>query len=119
MFAGYKTHHTLIYLIIIMVISLFWACEARDGLLLYVLSYQDRVKHAINALFRAGITWVYLLCFVALSLGAFQKKHATLHEANSDLGVRGKKGLFSELTSLAVNGEAGQKASPLCAKPWL
>lgn len=99
-----------------MVNSLFWACEDRQGLLLYVLSYQDHIKHAINALSRAGITWLYLLCFVALSLGAFQNKHATLCEAKSDLGVRGKKGLFSELTSLAVSGKAGQKASPPCVK---
>lgn len=99
-----------------MVNSLFGACEDRDGLLFYVLSYQDHIKHAINALSWADITWLYLLCFVALSLGAFQNKHATLRQANSDLGVRGKKGLFSELTSLAVRGEARQKASHPCVQ---
>ena len=50
---------------------------------LNVLSCWDHIKHVINTPFQGGNTQLYLLCFIAVSLGAFQNKHSALHEANS------------------------------------
>lgn len=53
--------------------------------------------------FRVATLSCICFCFMALSSGAFQNKHSTLHEAKSDVEIGGGEGTGFRACFLAVN----------------